>query len=79
MERMFNSTRCERCPDEATDKCDTCNPNKQPEPVKITIEDAIEYFTEENKNYESILGDRVNLAMEYRINQLAIEALKSKL
>jgi hypothetical protein len=71
---MARYPQCERCRDEHTRRCDICNPDKQPE--EITIENAIEYFEEENERYEGMLGDRVNLLEEYRINILAIEALK---
>lgn len=70
---MARFTRCERCPNEHTKKCENCNTDKQPE--EITIEKAIKYFEEENEGYENILGDRVNLLPEYRINQLVIKAL----
>lgn len=71
---MSKYPKCERCPHEDTSRCITCNPDKQPE--EITIEKAIKYFEEENKRYEDILGDRVNLVEEYRMNLLAIEALR---
>ncbi|MDD3173597.1 MAG: hypothetical protein PHF63_08055 [Herbinix sp.] len=75
----MKSKKCERCPDEDTNKCITCNPDKPTERIEITIEEAIEYFNEENERYESMLRNQVNLVMEYRINLLAIEALQEKL
>jgi methylphosphotriester-DNA--protein-cysteine methyltransferase len=73
---MARYPQCERCPHEHTRRCDTCNPDKPKEPEEITIEKAIEYFEEENERYEGMLGDRVSLLEEYRINLLVIKALK---
>ncbi len=73
---MARYPQCERCPDEDTSRCETCDPNKQKNPEEITIERAIEYFEEENERYENMLGGRTNLIEEYRINLLVIKALK---
>lgn len=71
----MRSERCERCPDEHTSRCETCNPEKPKDPEEITREKAINYFMEENKRYEDMLGDRVKQHEEYRMNALAIDAL----
>jgi hypothetical protein len=68
-------SRCKRCPDEDTNRCGTCSPDKQPE--EITIEKAIKYFEEENTRYEEMLGDRAILLEDYRINLLVIKTLKT--
>lgn len=73
---MSKYVKCELCRDEHTSRCETCDPNKPKGPDEITIERAIEYFEKENERYENILGDRVNLLEDYRINILVIKALK---
>lgn len=73
---MAKYPKCERCPDEDTNKCTSCNQDRLPDPVEITIEKAIKYFTEENKNYENVLGKRAEIITEYRMNLLAIDALR---
>jgi hypothetical protein len=72
----MKNPKCERCPDEHTRRCDTCDPNKPKNYDEITIERAIEYFEEENERYENMLGYRANQVEDYRINQLVIKALK---
>jgi hypothetical protein len=73
---MARYPQCERCRDEDTNKCDTCNPDKPVEPEEITIEKALQYFEEENQRYEDLLGERVNQLEDYRINMIVIKALK---
>lgn len=75
---MNNCNKRERCPYEDTERCITCNPDKHPDPVEITLEKAIDYFIEENEGLRNTAGERVKDTIEYRINQLAIQALQEK-
>jgi hypothetical protein len=76
---MGRYPRCERCRDEHTNKCATCNPDIQQGLEIVTVDDAIEFFIEENEGLKNTAGERVKLTKEYRINQMAIEALKEKI
>jgi hypothetical protein len=67
-----------RCPDEDTDKCISCKDTKL-KLAKVGIREAIEYFKDENNTYEHMMGDKAKICIEYRVNQLAIEALEEKL
>ncbi len=49
------------------------------EPVILGTNEVIKYLKEENETYENMLGDSAKLLIEYRVNQLAIEALEEKL
>ncbi|MDF2609060.1 MAG: hypothetical protein K0R92_534 [Lachnospiraceae bacterium] len=69
----------DRCPDEDTIKCDTCNKGAKLEPVKLDTKDAIEYLKEANEYYDRVLGDKAKQLKEYRVNQMAIKALESEL
>jgi len=65
---------CEICPDEDTNKCDTCHK----EPTIFGIEEAIAYYEEDNQRIENVLGSGAKFLIEYRANKEAIKALKEK-
>ena len=70
----MKSDYCEICQHEDTIRCDTCHRNV--EPVKMGPKEAIEYFAEENKRLDDVLGPRAVELIEYRANKEAIKALK---
>jgi hypothetical protein len=72
---VSKSIYCERCPNEHTDQCNTCNKDKLPVLEEITYDKAITYFEEENERYENMLGSRAEQLEEYRINRFVIEIL----
>jgi hypothetical protein len=77
----MRTERCERCPDEDTNKCLTCNPDKsnedrQQESQEISTGRAKEFFEEANGQYTNISGDMAKQIEEYKVNVIAIEVLK---
>ena len=74
---MSKFDSCDRCPDEHTKRCETCNPDNHKD--EITIERVIKYFEDENERYKNVLGDQVNILEEYRINLIVIDKFKKDL
>ena len=72
----MKSEKCIKCKYEDTDRCSSCHTIRQQEIEDTSIVRAIEYLVEENTLYRERLGEMAIHLEKYRVNMMAIEALR---
>jgi hypothetical protein len=75
-EGAMRSGKCITCKHEDTDRCSSCHVAGQQEGEDTSLERAIEYLEEENILYGERLGEMAIHHEKYRVNMMAIEALR---